>query len=205
MEEKPEVIYALLVEYLKGHITPMELADAAWETSEDELRKEMVAIANQKSGLSADEILAMDISDWRPLLSEEERKKYIGYLEKLSMDHLPKHERAVRAVVVSQDPENFMMAGSETHLPAFTTDSTKRTMMTHLDRWLTAREKAAVTGFPVHEDILGLKLEKYLKSPSFVYVCVCAWIYSICFANKSLFHSPSLKLWHLLCYPTCVS
>ena len=75
MEEKPEVIYALLVEYLKGHITPMELADAAWETSEDELRKEMVAIANQKSGLSADEILAMDISDWRPLLSEEERKK----------------------------------------------------------------------------------------------------------------------------------
>ena len=155
MEEKPEVIYALLVEYLKGHITPMELADAAWETSEDELRKEMVAIANQKSGLSADEILAMDISDWRPLLSEEERKKYIGYLEKLSMDHLPKHERAVRAVVVSQDPENFMMAGSETHLPAFTTDSTKRTMMTHLDRWLTAREKAAVTGFPVHEDILG--------------------------------------------------
>ena len=158
VQASPEAIYNQLVEHVQSNMPPMKLVDAAWETDEHELRKEMLAIANQKSGLTMEQIRSMDISDWQPLLSEEEKKKYKVYLEKLEMADLPKHERPARAVVLSQDPESsFAMSGTEATLPAFTTDSTKRTMWTHLDRWLTSREKAALTGFPVHEEIRGPK------------------------------------------------
>eukprot|EP00438_Fugacium_kawagutii_P013977 Skav200728 [mRNA] locus=scaffold274:25283:38105:- [translate_table: standard] len=151
---KPDEIYSQLVSHVQAGVPPVELAHVAWEKSEQHLREEMLAIANEKCSLTEDQILAMDLSDWQPLLSEEERKKYAGYLNKLNMNDLPKEDRPVRAVCVAQNPEDRPMMGSATSLPSFTTDSTKRTMMTHLDRWLTAREKAALTGFPVHEDSL---------------------------------------------------
>lgn len=155
MVAKPDEIYSQLASHVAADWPPVQLADVAWENSEQHLREEMVAIANQKCSLTEDQILSMDLSDWRPLLSEEEQKKYLGYLKKLEMDHLPKEDRSIRAVCVAQDPEDRPMMGSPTSLPSFTTDSTKRTMMTHLDRWLTAREKAALTGFPVHKDSSG--------------------------------------------------
>lgn len=155
MVEQPDEIYARIVSHVQADVPHVELADVAWEKSEKHLREEMVAIANQKCSLTEAQILSMDLSDWQPLLSEEERKKYAGYLEKLHMENIAKEDRPIRAVCVAQDPKERPMLGSSTSLPSFTTDSTKRTMMTHLDRWLTAREKAALTGFPVHEDSSG--------------------------------------------------
>ncbi len=150
--EDPEAIYHQLVEHVQADLKPVSLDQVAWETNLVKLKWEMQDTANLNSPLSPQDIEEMSTDDWKPLLSDAERKKYDGYLKKLGMDDVPKEKRGIRAVCVGQDPERYCMAGSETKLPSFTCESTKRIMMTHLDRWLTAREKASLTGFPVHKD-----------------------------------------------------
>ncbi|CAK9072952.1 unnamed protein product [Durusdinium trenchii] len=157
----PAAIYASLVEHVQSLIEPVSVYDAAWMTYEEnerDFRGEMIANRNANSTVAAHEVHSVNLSDWTPLLSDIEQKNYQQYLQSLGQDSLPRHEREIRGVCVGQDPVFMNMSGSPSKLPAFTTDSTKRIMLTDRDRWLTAAEKVAVTGFPVHKDYQGFVL-----------------------------------------------
>lgn len=161
MVNDPAAIYASLVEHVQSLIEPVSVYDAAWMTYEEnerDFRGEMIANRNANSTVAAHEVHSVNLSDWTPLLSDIEQKNYQQYLQSLGQDSLPRHEREIRGVCVGQDPVFMNMSGSPSKLPAFTTDSTKRIMLTDRDRWLTAAEKVAVTGFPVHKDYQGFVL-----------------------------------------------
>ncbi|CAK9086423.1 unnamed protein product [Durusdinium trenchii] len=152
----PAEVYQRLVERLTSVMRPVELQHVAWMNGpewEKDLRQEMVENRNQNSVMSAEEAKTMEMTDWTGLLSSNEQANYTKYLEHLGQLDQPKELRQIRAVCVSQDPEYMFMAGSEDKLPSFTTDSTRRIMLTHLNRWLSAKEKMSLAGFPVHKDM----------------------------------------------------
>ncbi|CAK9060774.1 unnamed protein product, partial [Durusdinium trenchii] len=152
----PAQVYSNMVNHLQSVLEPVPLEDVAWMEAESfphELRQEMLENCNQNCALDRDKILHMDMSDWRVLLSSSEQANYRAYLKDLGQADLPKESRPIRAVCVSQDPSFINMGGSPEKLPAFTTDSTRRIMLTSKERWLTAAEKMAITGFPVHKEL----------------------------------------------------
>lgn len=153
----PATLYASMVAHLADGLQPVSMSDIAWQKDPMKLRDEMVQSCNQNCGISLDIIESMPVDGpWTELLSKDERNNYAAYLKNLEMDSLPAHERGVRGVAVSQDAIEYNMSGSFEQLPSFTRESTKRIMLTHLDRWLTVDEKLALTGFPVHEDQGGV-------------------------------------------------
>ena len=152
----PEKVYQSLVDHVQKGLEPVTMDQVAWVTDSVSLRDEMEQNRNQNSSITPEELMGMDVmASWLPLLSKDEQQKYQGYLEKLNLDKVPPNERPVRGVAVSQDPEEYCMWGSPKALPSFTKESTKRIMLTHMDRWLTSQEKAALTGFPCHKDSLN--------------------------------------------------
>ena len=151
----PEEIYEKLVSHVQLGMVPVSMRDITWLRDPIKLKGEMEQHANQNCLISQEEIHDMDVNaSWVPLLSKVEAEKYAEYLQKLKMDSIPTHERDVRGVAISQDPQDYCMWGSASTLPSFTTESTKRLMITHVDRWLCADEKMALTGFPVQKDCL---------------------------------------------------
>lgn len=124
----------------------------AWVTEERDLLEEISESANKNAAAPTGKVTAEHLKDWLQFLSATELQNYEAYLEKLGLGSTPREERPLRAVAVGQNPDKLFMAGSEKSLPAFARDSTKRLMLTNLDRWLTAGEKMALTGFPVHKD-----------------------------------------------------
>lgn len=182
----PEKVYSDMVKYLD--VKQVAMRDVAWVTDPWKLREEMLQNCNQNCGLSQSEIEKIDCTDnWLKLLSEEERTNYQGYLKRLGMEDQQPGDRLVRGVAVGQDHGEFPMMGNENQLPSFTKESTKRIMLTHLDRWLTAEEKLALTGFPVHQE--GLTNIFYL-------IVECAELCTHMFETKCtyIFPSPSLVL-----------
>lgn len=151
----PNEVYTLLAESVQKHVSPIQLSDVAWVTDELALRDEALDGYNRNCELTAEQVASIDLKDWQPLLSKDERGNYDGYLKKLFMNHIEPSMRPTRMCCVGQDPTDWFMAGNSESLPTFTKDSTRRMMVTNLNRWLTAEEKMAVTGFPVHEDLLG--------------------------------------------------
>ena len=157
----PAEVYQRLVEHLTSVMRPVELQHVAWMNGpewEKDLRQEMVENRNQNSVMSAEEAKTMEMTDWTGLLSSNEQASYRKYLEHLGQLDQPKELRQIRAVCVSQDPEYMFMAGSEDKLPSFTTDSARRIMLTHLNRWLSAKEKMSLAGFLVHKDLWALDM-----------------------------------------------
>lgn len=151
--DNPQEVYEKMSQFIQETSSEVTLEHVAWETDLCALREEAIENSNQNCGLSHQQLLDADLSDWQKFLSTDERNNYKAYLEKLNMHELPKESRSLRAVCVSQDPKaGFTMMGNATQLPTFTKDSTKRIMLTSLDRWLTTSEKMAVTGFPCHQD-----------------------------------------------------
>ena len=148
----PVEMYESLKKYLQSQLDPVLMEHVAWVTDESILREEMLDSYNSKCNLSEEEIQKVDLKNWKPLLSQEEWNNYPGYLQKYYMNHLDPKIRPIRGMCVSQDPKFCCMAGSSETLPTFTKDSTRRVMMSNLDRWLTAYEKLAISGFPIHQD-----------------------------------------------------
>ncbi|CAK9093208.1 AMSH-like ubiquitin thioesterase 2 (Deubiquitinating enzyme AMSH2) [Durusdinium trenchii] len=133
----PAQVYSNMVNHLQSVLEPVPLEDVAWMEAESfphELRQEMLENCNQNCALDRDKILHMDMSDWRVLLSSSEQANYRAYLKDLGQADLPKESRPIRAVCVSQDPSFINMGGSPEKLPAFTTDSTRRIMLTSKER-----------------------------------------------------------------------
>ena len=150
----PWEIYQKLKAMLAEKLEPVKLEHVGWMTLEEnqcDLEKEMEEVRNQNSLLSVKDLNGKDPKDWKNLLSSKEFDNYTNYLKKLNQFDIPKESRTPRAVCVGQDPSYMDMSGSQKKLPAFTTDSTRRIKLTHLDRWLTAKEKMSVTGFPIHK------------------------------------------------------
>ena len=151
MKDDPCRVYEGMVKHMQASIKPVTLDQIAWLRDESLLMEELMDSRN-RNALSSAEITPESLSDWTQFLSTSELKNYKAYLEHLGMANTAKEERAFRAVAISQNPEHVCMAGSPTTLPTFTKESTRRVMLTSLDRWLTAVEKMAITGFPVHQD-----------------------------------------------------
>lgn len=153
----PATLYAQMVDYLKEGLQPVQMSEIAWQKDPLKLRNEMLQTCNQNCGISYETIESMPLDGpWTDLLSKDERDNFVAYLKNLGMDSLPAQERGIRGVAVSQDATDYNMSGSFEQLPSLTRESTKRVMLTHLDRWLTVDEKLALTGFPVHEDQGGV-------------------------------------------------
>ena len=154
MVDNPEAIYMALKEYLNTKLKPVFVEHTVWLDDPNLLREEMEQTANKNCGLDSLETVPLD--DWQSLLSENKMKNYQGYLSKLEMDDIPVSERPLRLVAVAQDPvERPMQSTPGGVCCAFTSSSTTRLMITNKNRWLTAIEKAAMFGFPVHEDWVG--------------------------------------------------
>lgn len=145
-------IYEELKKHLAKELSPVGMEHVAWVTDPDDLCNEILDAYNRNSEVAPSVLTMDDLDDWMKYLSTDEKDNYKGYLKMLGFEGIPKNERSIRAVALSQDPDHIPMAGSNHTLPTFTKDSTKRIMLTHLDRWITASEKMAVTGFPVHQE-----------------------------------------------------
>lgn len=151
--EDPADMYEKLRQHVRSGLEDVTLKHVPWETDLNRLRDEVLDNANTNCGLSPQEISEADLDDWLRFLSEDELRNYNEYLQILGMTHTPKEDRTLRAVCVGQNPaKDYVMMGTELQLPTFTKDSTKRILLTSLDRWITASEKMAVTGFPSHQD-----------------------------------------------------
>ena len=158
----PSQTYREMVAHLAKQVNPVRMNDVAWESDPQELRDEINETYNRNSDTELKDLKELsddDLLDWTQFLSKTELENYQEYLKVLGWDDLPKEERGVRAVALSQNPEKIFMAGTDDTLPTFTKDSTKRLMLTHLNRWVTSREKMAVTGFPVHEELTAFVFE----------------------------------------------
>lgn len=149
--DKPEDLYNAMTENLQSKLKPVQLNDCVWLDDPVHLREEMVQTANQNC--FAEDPSTVPLDDWLPLLSKDERDNLQKYLVKLNMSEVPLHERPLRVVALSQDPTHMPMMSTDAGVCcAFTASSTSRLMLTNQNRWMTAREKAAMCGFPVHED-----------------------------------------------------
>lgn len=150
VKDSPSEVYNSMALCL-SHFDGVKLKDGLWITDPFELKREIEETYNTNCGVPASEVAHFDVfSDWSILLSEEERKNYRGYLEDLLMSDIHPSERHQRVVAVQQDPKHRPMISSpDGILPAFTKDSTKRLMITNLNRWMLAKEKLAISGFPV--------------------------------------------------------
>ncbi len=147
--DDPAEVYGALSKHVKSKLSPVNMEDAVWLKDPKELRRELIESANIKCHLTEAQLEALDLGDWQHALSDTEKSNYKQYLSDLKMAE-SKSERPLRAVCVGQNPEKRFMAGSETCFPAFTKSSTRRVMLTSHDRWLSAQEKMALYGWPVH-------------------------------------------------------
>lgn len=182
--EDPANMYEKLCQHVRSGLEDVTLKHVPWETDLNRLRDEVLDNANTNCGLSPQEISEANLDDWLQFLSEDELKNYNEYLQILGMTHTPKEDRTLRAVCVGQNPaKDFAMMGTELQLPTFTKDSTKRIMLTSLERWITASEKMAVTGFPSHQDCffqnhaIGLIIS--ISYDLFRFLTFCFWNVSL--------------------------
>ena len=151
MLDDPLRVYQELSTHVTSKLAPVKLQDAVWLKDPSLLRDELLDSANANCGLTLDQLQLMDLNDWRPALSQSEQEHYQKYLDGLEMpENLS--ERPLRGVCVSQNPDFIFMAGSNTSFPVFTKSSTRRVMLTSQNRWLSAIEKMALYGWPVHPD-----------------------------------------------------
>lgn len=150
----PNEIYDEMKAFVLEHCpAPVTLADAVWLEDPFLLREEMAATANRNCLCGQANIQKVGLEDWTQLLSKEESDNYSVYLKKLGMLEVPAAERELKAVAVTQDPEEFpFMSKDDGTCCAFTTSSTKRIMLTSKNRWLSAVEKLAMAGLPVSQD-----------------------------------------------------
>ncbi|CAK9030552.1 unnamed protein product [Durusdinium trenchii] len=145
----PADAYNSMKQHIKDQIEPVHLSGVIWVTQEHDLRMEMQDSYNRNCELPLDKVASISLQDWTALLSQEERENYSGYLKRLDMADKEVQDRELCVVAVQQDPVAFPMQSRGGTLPAFTTDSTKRLMVTNRDRWMLAKEKLACFGFPV--------------------------------------------------------
>lgn len=151
----PADAYNSMKQHIKDQIEPVHLSGVIWVTQEHDLRMEMQDSYNRNCELPLDKVASISLQDWTALLSQEERENYSGYLKRLDMADKEVQDRELCVVAVQQDPVAFPMQSRGGTLPAFTTDSTKRLMVTNRDRWMLAKEKLACFGFPVCKAGLG--------------------------------------------------
>lgn len=154
--DHPSDVYSSLSKCLED-FEPVSLKDCLWVTDPVEFHREIEHTYNRNCGVEPQDLKEFDTSgDWSVLLSKEEKNNFQGYLKKLEMVDLEPSQRSQRVVAVQQCPVQMpMMSNPDGVLCGFTTDSTKRLMITNLNRWMLALEKLAIAGFPVTQEGLG--------------------------------------------------
>eukprot|EP00438_Fugacium_kawagutii_P002424 Skav227973 [mRNA] locus=scaffold3773:15813:17004:- [translate_table: standard] len=159
----PEDMYKQLAANLKQKFEPVLFEDILWVDDPVALRQEMEQSANKNSLTKPEDIPNVPFDDWTCLLSKDELDNYKQYLKKFGMADMDPKDRQHRCCAVQQDAEGWGMTSTEDGVCCgFTCRSTTRLMVTGLERWVTAMEKAAMAGFPVHEAGIATMFVKIL-------------------------------------------
>lgn len=152
LKGSPEDMYQQLAANLKEKLEPVLFSDILWLDDPVALRQEMEHHTNKNAPTNPEDIASVPLDNWTTLLSEDELINYNQYLKQFKMEDIDPKDRPRRCCAVQQDAESRKMSSTEGGVCcAFTCGSTTRLMVTGLERWVTAMEKAGMAGFPVHE------------------------------------------------------